>query len=166
VRARESLRRCSVNWCRSSSTVCLTAWSTSLRVPGLVQGDRPAVGAALGRPAVQFPRQGDELAGDGQLAGLGVQVVAVEGGGLPAAQAAQRDQPPQRGEPVVLHAGQEGDELPQGPDGDRRADAVSPPGLDALVGPDDRARPHWPVQPDVGERVTGDQAFAGGGVQR
>ena len=33
MRARESLRRCSVNWCRSSSTVCLTAWSTSLRVP-------------------------------------------------------------------------------------------------------------------------------------
>ena len=166
VRARESGQRWSVNWCRSSSTACRTAWSTSLRVPCLVQGDGPAAGAALRRPAVQLPRQRDELPGDGELAGLGVEVVAVQGGGLAAAQAAQRDQPPQRGEPVVFHSHQEGDELPQGPDGDRRADAVAPPGLDPLGGPDDRMRPHRLVQADLGERVGGDEAFADGGVQR
>jgi hypothetical protein len=54
--------------------------------------------------------------------------------------AGQRDQPPQRREPVVLYSGQEADELPQRPDGNRRADAVAAPGLDSLVGPDDRGR--------------------------
>ncbi len=61
----------------------------------LIQGDGPDTGAPLRRPAVQLPWQRDELPGDGQLAGLGVEVVAVQRGGLAAAQAAQR-QPPQR----------------------------------------------------------------------
>jgi hypothetical protein len=52
-------------------------------------------------------------------------IVAVEGGGLASAQAAQGDQPPQRGEPVVLHPDEEGDQLPQRPERDRRADAVA-----------------------------------------
>jgi hypothetical protein len=106
------------------------------------------------------------LPGDGQLAGLGVQVVAVQGGGLAAPQAAQRDQPPQGGEPVVFYPDEERDELPQRPDRDRRADAVAAPGLDPLVGPDDRVRPGRLVEPDVGEGVAGDQALADGGVQR
>src|SRR5690348_17814960 len=96
---------------------------------------------------------------DGQLAGLGVQVVAVQCGGLAAAQATQRDQPPQGGEPVVLHSDEEGDELPQRPDGDRRADAVAAPGLDPLVGPDDRLRPDRLVQPDLSERVAWEEAL-------
>ena len=87
----------------------------------LIQGDGPDTGAALRRPAVQLPGQRDELPGDGQLAGPGVEVVAVLRRGLAAAQAAQRDQPPQRREPVILHPGQEADELPQRPDGNRRA---------------------------------------------
>jgi hypothetical protein len=56
--------------------------------------------------------------------------------------------------------------LPQRPDGDRRADAVAVPGLDALVGPDDRVRPYRLVEADLGERVGGDEALADGGVQR
>ena len=119
----------------------------------------------LGGPQYSSP-DSDELPADGQLAGLGVQVVAVQGGGLTAAQAAQRDQPPQRREPVVFHSGQEGDQLAQGPDRDRRADAVPPPGLDALNGPDDRVRPDRLVEPDLRERVAGDEALADGGVQR
>src|SRR6202042_1099831 len=94
----------------------------------LVQGDGPDAGAALRCPAVKLPGQRDELPGDGQLAGLGVEVVAVQGGGLAAAQAAQRDQPPQRREPVVLHSGQEGDELPQGADRDWRGGGGAAPG--------------------------------------
>jgi hypothetical protein len=67
----------------------------------LIQGYGSDAGAALRRPAVKLSRQRDELPGDGQLASLGVEVVAVQGGGLAAAQAAQRDQPPQRREPVI-----------------------------------------------------------------
>jgi hypothetical protein len=132
----------------------------------LVQGDGPVAGAALGRPAVQLPGQCDELAADGQLAGLGVQVVAVQGSGLAAAQAAQRDQPPQRRETVVLHPDEEGDQLPQRPDRHRRADPVPPPGLDALVGPDDRPGPYRLVEPDLRQRVAEHEALADGGVQR
>ncbi len=132
----------------------------------LVQGDGADAGAALGRPAVQLARQGHELPGDGQLAGLGVQVVTVQGGGLTAAQAAQRNQPPQRHEPVVFHSGQESDQLAQGPDRDRRADAVPSPGLDTLGGPDDRVRTDRLVQPDLVQRVAGNEALADGRVQR
>jgi hypothetical protein len=60
----------------------------------LVQGDGPDAGAAFRRSAVQLPGQRDELPGDRQLAGLGVTVVAVQGGGLAAAQFARCDQPP------------------------------------------------------------------------
>jgi hypothetical protein len=70
---------------------------------GLVQGDGPAAGPALGRPAVQLAGQGDDLTADGQFLGVGVDVVAVQAGGLAAAQAAQRDQPPQRREAVIFH---------------------------------------------------------------
>jgi hypothetical protein len=38
----------------------------------------------FGGPQVQLAGQRDELPGDGQLAGLGVEVVAVQRGGLPA----------------------------------------------------------------------------------
>jgi hypothetical protein len=108
----------------------------------------------------------DELSADHEFAGLGVEAVAVQGGGLAAAQAAQRDQPPQRCQPVVLHPYQEGDELPKGPDRDRRPDAVAAPGLDPLVGPDDRVRPDRLVEPDLRQRVAWDKALADGGVQR
>jgi hypothetical protein len=63
----------------------------------------------------------------------------------------QFDGLPERREPVLLDSSQEGNELPQRPDGDRRADAVAAPGLDALVGPDDRVRPYRLVEPDLGE---------------
>ncbi len=65
-----------------------------------------------------------------------------------------------------FHSGQEGDQLAQGPDRDRRADAVPPPGLDALVGPDDRVRSDWLIQPDLRERVAGDHALVDSRVQR
>jgi hypothetical protein len=58
--------------------------------------------------SAMIPRQRDELPGDGQLAGLGVEVVAVQGGGLAAAQAAQRDQPPQRCELCLCAGGRAG----------------------------------------------------------
>jgi hypothetical protein len=74
--------------------------------------------------------------------------------------------PPQGGEPVVSYSDEEGDELPQRPDRDRRPDPVAAPGFDALVGPDDRVRPDRLVEPDLGERVAGDEALADGGVQR
>jgi hypothetical protein len=48
----------------------------------LVQGDGSGAGAAFRRPAVQLPGQSDELPGDHQLAGLGVEVVAVQDAGL------------------------------------------------------------------------------------
>jgi hypothetical protein len=133
---------------------------------GLVQGDGPDTGAALRRPAVQLPWQRDELPGDGQLAGLGVQVVAFQGGGLAPAQAAQRDQPPQRRQPVVLHSGQEGDQLPQRPHRNWWSDAVPPPSRYALIGPDDGMRSYWLVEPDLRERVAGNEALTDGGVQR
>jgi hypothetical protein len=120
----------------------------------------------LGGPQYSSPGSARSWRENGQLAGLGVQVVAVQRGGLTAAQAAQRDQPPQRREPVVFYSDEEGDELSQCPDGDRRADAVAAPGLDALVGPDDRVRPHWLFEPDLGEGIAGDEALADGGVQR
>jgi hypothetical protein len=41
---------------------------------GLVQGDGPNAGAALRRLAVQLPRQPDELPGDREFPGLGVEV--------------------------------------------------------------------------------------------
>jgi len=51
----------------------------------------------------------------------------------------------------------EADELPQGPHRNRRADTVAPPGGDALVGPDDRVRPHRASHPDLRERAGGYQ---------
>ncbi len=82
---------------------CRTACSTSLRVPASSRATIRQLARLFGGPQYSSPGRGDELAADGQLAGLGVKVVAVQGGGFPAAQAAQRDQPLQRGEPVVLH---------------------------------------------------------------
>jgi len=131
-----------------------------------LRGDSPDADTDLGWPAVQLPGQRYELASDSQLASFGVEVVAVQGGGFAAAQAAQRDQPPRRRQLVVLHPGQEGDKLAQRPDRDLRPDAVSAPGLDPLVCPDDRVRPGRLVQPYLGQRVAGDEALADRGVQR
>ena len=93
----------------------------------VVEGDGAAAGPALRRPAVQLTRQRDQLAADGQFPARGVEIVAMQPRGLAAAQAAQGDQPPQRGQPVVLNPVQERDELAQRPDRDWRADPVPPP---------------------------------------
>jgi hypothetical protein len=61
---------------------------------------------------------------------------------------------------------EEFDGLLDGLPGDGQLTGLGAPGRDGFVGPDDRVRPYRLVQPDLGERVAGDEALAAGGVQR
>jgi hypothetical protein len=165
VRARASLRRWPVNWSFSSSMLCWTAWPASLRVPISSRAMVRLLARLFGGPQYSAP-------GRATIWRLMVSSCAwASRSSRSRAAASPRRRPRsaisyQRPEPVIFHPRQEGDQLPQGPHRDRRTDAVTAPGGDALVGPDDRVRPHRPGQPELRQRVAGDQALADGGVQR
>jgi hypothetical protein len=118
-----------------------------------VQGD----GAAARRGFRWSDRNGvavgDALLPDHDHLGVQVDVDPSQAGGLTAAEAAQCDEPPHRGQPVARDEVQEPCHLSARPDRDRESFTGAPPVLDAVVGPHLRLRPAGRGDLDVPGRV-------------